>query len=69
MRAARPPEFINDRLLNVTLEQRNRAKAVTVLWHTPQLHSGGPLIGPWRSYPKHEQLSALMGANAPKGRR
>ena len=27
--AARPPEFISDRLLKVTLEQRGRAKAVT----------------------------------------
>ena len=29
-RAARPPEFISDRLLKVTLELRGRAKAVTV---------------------------------------
>ena len=28
-RAARPPEFISDRLLKVTLEVRGRAKAVT----------------------------------------
>ena len=28
-RAARPPEFISDRLLKVTLELRGRAKAVT----------------------------------------
>ena len=28
-RAARPPEFISDRVLKVTLEQRGRAKAVT----------------------------------------
>ena len=35
-RAARPPEFISDRLLNVTLELRGRAKAVTFLWRMPQ---------------------------------
>ena len=29
MRAARPPEFVSDRLLKVTLELRGRAKAVT----------------------------------------
>ena len=28
-RAARPPEFVSDRLLKVTLELRGRAKAVT----------------------------------------
>ena len=36
-RAARPPEFIGDRLLTVTLELRGRAKAVTFLWRRLQL--------------------------------
>ena len=35
--AARPPEFISDRLLKVTLELRGRAKAVTFFWRMPQL--------------------------------
>ena len=35
-RAARPPEFISDRLPKVTLELRGRAKAVTFLWRMPQ---------------------------------
>ena len=35
-RAARPPEFIRDRLLKVTLELRGRAKAVTILGRMPQ---------------------------------
>jgi hypothetical protein len=35
-RTARPPEFISDRLLKVTLELRGRAKAVTVfVTYTP----------------------------------
>ena len=36
-RAARPPEFISDRLLKVTLELRGRAKAVTFLSRMLQL--------------------------------
>ena len=35
-RTARPPEFISDRLLKVTLELRGQAKAVTFLWRMPQ---------------------------------
>ena len=49
--AARPPEFISDSLLKLTLELRSRAGAVTVMWRMPQLkrrmlvinmHSGRP---------------------------
>ena len=38
-RAARPPEFISDRLLKVTLELRGRAKAVTLFFaYAPSRH-------------------------------
>ena len=56
-RAARPPEFISDHLLKVTLELRGRAKGVTFLWLMPQLrrrmlvinmHSGRAWIELWR---------------------
>ena len=36
-RAARPPEFLSDRLLKATLELRGRAKAVRFLWRMPHL--------------------------------
>ena len=77
-RAARPPEFISDRLLKVTLELRGRAKAVTfVVAYAPnelQNPSNKHLF--WTSVdktvkevPKHEQLFVLMDANARTGRR
>ena len=58
-RAARPPEFISDRLLKVTLELRGQAKAVTFLWCMPQprhrmlvinTHFGRPWTELWRRY-------------------
>ena len=58
-RAARPPEFISDRLLKVTLELRGQAKAVTFLWRMPQrrhrmlvinTHFGRPWTELWRRY-------------------
>ena len=58
-RAARPPEFISDRLLKVTLELRGRTKAVTFLWRMSQprhrtlvinMHFGRPWTELWRRY-------------------
>ena len=77
-RAARPPEFIIDHLLKVTLELRGRAKAVTFfVAHAPtetQIASNKHAF--WTSLdraveeiPRHEQLFVLMDANAHTGRR
>ena len=77
-RAARPPEFNSDRLLNVTLELRGRAKAVTfVVAYAPiETQNANNKHAFWTSLdrvveevPKHEQLFVLMDANARTGRR
>ena len=62
-RAARPPEFISDRLLKVTLELRGRAKAVTfvVAYAPTEPQNANNKHGFWTSLdrvveevPKHE---------------
>ena len=77
-RAARPPEFISDRLLKVTLELRGRAKAVTffVAYAPTKIHDASKKHAFWttldravKDVPRHEQLFVLMGANARTGRR
>ena len=78
-RAARPPEFISDRLLKVTLEVRGRAKAVmfVVAYYAPtETQNANKKHAFWTSLdrvveevPKHEQLFVLMDANARTGRR
>ena len=77
-RAARPPEFISDRLLKVTLELRGRAKAVTffVAYALTETHGASKKHAFWttldravKDVPRHEQLFVLMGANARTGRR
>ena len=77
-RAARPPEFISDRLLKVTLELRGRAKAVTfvVAYAPTEPQNANNKHAFWTSLdrvveevPKHEQLFVLMDANARTGRR
>ena len=77
-RAARPPEFISDRLLKVTLELRGQAKAVTffVAYAPTETHNasnkhafGTTLDRAVKEVPRHEQLFVLMDANARTGRR
>ena len=77
-RAARPPEFISDRLLKVTLELRGRAKAVTffVAYAPTETHDASKkhafrttLDRAVKNVPRHEQLFVLMDANARTGRR
>ena len=77
-RAARPPEFISDRLLQVTLELRGRAKAVTffVAYAPTEIHDASKKHAFWttldravKDVPRHEQLFVLMDANARTGRR
>ena len=77
-RAARPPEFISDRLLKVTLELRGRAKAVTfvVAYAPTEPQNANNKHAFWMSLdrvveevPKHEQLFVLIDANARTGRR
>ena len=77
-RAARPPEFISDRLLKVTLELRGRAKATTfaVGYAPTETQNANNKHTFWTSLdrvveevPKHEQLFVLMDANARTGRR
>ena len=77
-RAARPPEFISDRFLKVTLELRGRAKAVTfvVAYAPTETQNASNKHAFWTSLdrageevPKHEQLFVLMDANARTGRR
>ena len=77
-RAARPPEFISDRLLKVTLELRGRAKAVTffVAYAPTETHDASKKHAFWttleravKDVPRHEQLFVLMDANARTGRR
>ena len=64
-RATRPPEFISDRLLNVTLELRGRAKAVTffVAYVPTETHNASNKHAFWttsdravKEVPRHEQL-------------
>ena len=75
---ARPPEFISDRLLKVTLELCGRARAVTfVMGYAPtDTRSVGKKNAFWtalervvKEVPEHEQLFVLMDANARTGRR
>ena len=77
-RTARPPEFISDRLLKVTLELRGRAKAVTffVAYVQTETHNASNKHAFWttldramKEVPRHEQLFVLMDANARRGRR
>ena len=74
---ARPPEFISDRLLKVTLELCGRARAVTfVVGYAPSdTQSLRKKNAFWtalervvKEVPKHEQLFVLMDANARTGR-
>ena len=75
---ARPPEFISDRLLKVTLELCGRPRAVTfVVGYAPtDTQSVGKKNAFWtalesvlKEVPEHEQLFVLMDANARTGRR
>ena len=76
--AARLPEFISHRLLNVTLELRGRAKTVTlfVAYASTETHDTSNKHTSWttldravKELPRHEQLFVLMDANARTGRR
>ena len=75
---ARPPEFISDRLLKVTLELCGRARAVTfVVGYAPtDTQSVGKKNAFWTALERvvkevleHEQLFVLMDTNARTGRR
>ena len=77
-RTARPPEFISDRLLNVTLELRGQVKAVTFvvanapteIQHASNKHAFWTTLDrAVEEVPRHEQLFVLMDANARPGRR
>ena len=77
-RAARPPEYISDRLLKVTLELRGRAKAVTffVAYAPTETHDACKKHTFWttldravKDVPRHEKLFVLMDSNARTGRR
>ena len=77
-RASRPPEFIIDRLLKITLELRGRAKAVTffVAYAPTEAQKASNKLASWTSLdrageevPKHEQLAVLMDTYARMGRR
>ena len=77
-RAARPPEFISDRLLKATLELRGRAKTVAffVAYAPTEIHDASKKHAFWttldrtvKDVPRHEQLFVLMDANARPGRR
>ena len=77
-RAARPPEFISDRLLKVTLELRGRAKAVTffVAYAPTETQNASNKHAFWRSLDKaveellrDEELFVLMNANARTARK
>ena len=74
----RPPEFMSDRLLKVTLELCGRARAVTfVVGYAPtDTQSLRKKNAFWtalervvKEVPEHEQLFVLMDANARTGRR
>ena len=75
---ARPPDFISDRLLKVTLELRGRAKAVTffVAYAPPETQNASNKSAFWTSLDRaveevsrHERLFMLMDANARTERR
>ena len=75
---ARPPEFISDKLLKVTLELCGRARAVTfVVGYAPtdpqplrkKNAFWAALERAVKEVPEHEQLFVLMDANARTGRR
>ena len=75
---ARPPEFISDRLLKLTLELCGRARAVTfaVGYAPTDTQSVGKKNAIWtalervvKEVPEHEQLFVLMDAIARTGRR
>ena len=77
-RAARPPEFISDRLLKVTLDLRGRAKAVTffMAYAPTETHNASNKHAFWttldravKEVRRHEQLFVLMDANARTERR
>ena len=74
---ARPPEFISDYLLKVTLELRGRAKSVTffVAYAPTETQNASNKLAFWTTLDraveevtKHEQLFVLMDANARTGR-
>ena len=77
--AARPPEFISDRLLKVTLVLRGRAKAVTffVAYAPTETHDASKKHSFWTTLnravkdvvPRYEQLFVLMDVNARTRRR
>ena len=71
IRAARPPEFISDRLLKVTLELRGRAKAVAfvVAYASPETQNSRNKHAFWTSLdravkdvPGHEQQCGRRGS-------
>ena len=77
-RAARPPEFMSDRLLKVTLELRGRAKAVTffVAYALTETQNASNKHAFWTTLDRaveevrrYEQLFVLMDANGRTGRR
>ena len=77
-RAVRPPEFISNRLLKVTLELRGRAKTVTffVAYAPTETQNASNKHAFWTSLdraveevPRHEYLFVLMDANARTERR
>ena len=77
-RAARPLEFISDRLLKVTLELRGRAKVVTIFvaYAPTETQNASNEHVFWTSLdraveeaPKHEQLFVSLDTNARTGRR
>ena len=77
-RAARPPEFISNRLLKVTLELRGRAKAVAffVAYAPTETQNASNKHAFWttldravKEVPRHEQLFVLMDTNARTGTR
>ena len=78
-RAARPPEFISNHLLKVTLELRGRANAVTFVVAYAPTETQNAISNKHafctssdrveEELPKHEKLFVLMDANARTGRR
>ena len=77
-RAARPPEFISDRLRKVSLELRGRAKAATffVACAPAETQNASNKHTFWTTLdrlveevPRHDQLFVLMNANARTDRR
>ena len=77
-RAARPPEFISDRLLKVTLELRGGAKVVSffVAYAPTETQNASNKQAFWttldravKEVPRREQLFVLMYANARTGSR